>query len=186
MFTKKNIVQAALGLALVSVGVTASAATTVPGGTVHFTGSIVNAACAVSADSISTPVNMGQYRTAEFASVGALSGAVPFTINLEGCDTTVSTTAAVSFSGNLDSIDNTILAVTNISGGATGAASGVGIQIADNTGNILKPDGSVFSAPTTLNTGSNVLHFSARYKSTTLDVTPGSADADATFVMQYN
>lgn len=185
MVSKQKILNVVLGAALLSLGASASAVV-VPGGTVHFTGKIVNAACAVSADSTNQTVQMGQYRTAQFTSVGTRSNAVPFTIKLEDCDTSVSTTAQVSFSGNLDSNDQTVLAVSNIAGGAAGAASGVGIEISDSTGSVLKPDGSVFSAPTNLNDGSNVLHFTARYKSTVADVTPGAADADATFMMQYN
>lgn len=186
MSMKKNMVSVAFGLALMTLGSTAALAITVPGGTVHFKGTIVNSACAVSADSTDQTVKLGQYRSAEFTNVGSLSGAVPFTIKLEDCDPTVSTTASTSFSGNLDSLDDSLLAVSNISGGASGAATGVGIQITDHAGVILKPDGSVFSTPYTLSNDSNVLHFTARYKSTAADVTPGAADADATFTMQYN
>ncbi|RXN69646.1 type-1 fimbrial protein subunit A [Providencia rettgeri] len=186
MFIQKRVLQSVFAMSLLSVGAVASAATTVPGGTVHFTGQIVNAACAVSADSTNQTVNMGQYRTAFFTDVGIRSNAVPFTIKLEDCDTKVSTTAQTSFTGNSSSVDNTLLTVSNVGGGAAGAASGVGIEISDSTGTVLKPDGSVFSAPQTLNDGQNTLHFTARYKSMSKTVTPGAADADATFTMQYN
>lgn len=186
MLNKQRFIKSALGLTLLSAATFASAATTVQGGTVHFTGQIVNAACAVSADSMNQTVNMGQYRTALFTAVGTYSNEIPFTIKLEDCDTSVSTTAAVAFSGNSDSQDNTVLTVSNIGGGASGAASGVGIEIKDHAGQVIKPDGSVFSTPHTLIDGHNVLNFKARYKSTNATVTPGAADADATFQMQYN
>ncbi len=185
MLSKQRFIKSVLGLALLSAGSVASAAI-VTGGTVHFTGQIVNAACAVSADSTNRTVEMGQFRTANFTSVGARSHAVAFTIKLEDCDTKISTSAAASFSGNLDAKDPTVLAVSNIAGGAAGTASGVGIEISDHTGKVLKPDGSVFSTAQKLVDGSNQLSFTARYKSTNSVVTPGKADADALFKMEYN
>ncbi|KLN97489.1 type 1 fimbrial major subunit FimA [Moellerella wisconsensis] len=189
MLIQKRVFQSAFAVSLFSISVFASAASQtaiVPGGTVHFTGQIVNAACAVSADSTNQTVNMGQYRTAFFTAVGVRSNAVPFTIKLEDCDTKVSETAKTSFRGNSNQVDNTLLTVSNVGGGAAGAASGVGIEISDSSGTVLKPDGSVFSTPQKLNDGANTLHFTARYKSISNKVTPGAADADATFTMQYN
>ncbi|WP_225182470.1 type 1 fimbrial major subunit FimA [Pectobacterium aroidearum] len=180
----KSLLNTLIGASLLSSSVTVFAAT-VAGGTVHFKGEIVNAACAVSTNTADQIVNLGQYRTARFTGVGTYSGKVPFTINLEDCDSTVSTTAAVAFTGTADSNDNTVLAVSNIGGGASGAAGGVGIEISDRTGAVLTPNGSVYSAPQTLNDGSNVLAFNARYKATQATTTPGAADADATFTIDY-
>ena len=42
----------------------------VNGGTVHFKGELVNAACSVNTDSSEQTVNLGQYRTAKFTKVG--------------------------------------------------------------------------------------------------------------------
>ncbi|MBJ2097896.1 fimbrial protein, partial [Serratia ureilytica] len=99
MLNKQRVIKTVLAAALLSAGTMATAATTVPGGTVHFTGQIVNAACAVSAGSTDQTVNLGQYRTANFKAVGDYSGAVPFKIQLQDCDTSVSTQASVAFSG---------------------------------------------------------------------------------------
>lgn len=186
MLNKQRVIKSVLAAALLSAGTMATAATTVPGGTVHFTGQIVNAACAVSAGSTDQTVNLGQYRTANFTAVGDRSGTVPFKIQLQDCDTSVSTQASVAFSGTADSTDTTVLNVGNISGGASGSASGVGIEIADQLGKVLTPNGSVYSTAQNLIDGVNVLNFTARYKSTAAAVTPGQADADATFTMQYN
>lgn len=185
MFTKQRFIKSVLGLALLSTGTMASAAT-VTGGTVHFTGQIVNAACAVSADSVDQTVKLGQYRTANFKAVGDRSNAMPFTIKLEDCSTAVSTTAATSFNGSAVTTDPTVLTVSNIAGGSAGTASGVGIEISDHTGKVLKPDGASFSTAQNLIDGANVLNFTARYKATSATVTPGEADANATFLMQYN
>ncbi|HEJ7138547.1 TPA: type 1 fimbrial major subunit FimA [Serratia marcescens] len=185
MLNKQRFIKSVLGLALLSAGTVASAAI-VTGGTVHFTGEIVDAACAVSADSVDQTVKMGQYRTKLLEGKGTYSTAVPFTIKLEDCDTEVSKNASVAFYGNQAADDATVLAVSNTSGGAAGAANGVGIEIRDYTDKVVEPNGNVFSTAQKLVDGSNVLSFSARYKSTAATVSPGAANADATFKMQYN
>ncbi len=105
----------------------------VSGGTIHFEGKLVNAACAVSTKSADQTVTLGQYRTASF----------------------------------------------------TTTATGVGIEILDNTSSPLKPDGATFSAKQSLVEGTNTLRFTARYKATAAATTPGQANADATFIMKY-
>ncbi len=76
-----------------------AAATTVNGGTVHFKGEVVNAACAVDAGSVDQTVQLGQVRTASLDQDGATSSAVGFNIQLNDCDTDVASKAAVAFLG---------------------------------------------------------------------------------------
>lgn len=156
---------------------------TVNGGSVHFEGSLVNAACAVSSNSDGQIVHLGQYRTAAFTKVGDTSAQVPFNIVLTDCDSSVAATAAVAFTGQTDSTDPTLLAVN--SGDNASTASGVGIQILDNASKTLTPNGSSFSTAQTLNDGENTLSFTARYKATAATATAGKANADATFIMKY-
>lgn len=160
-----------------------TAVVTTQGGTVHFIGSLVNAACAVSTDSADQIVNLGQYRTASMAGVGTTSATIPFTIVLNDCDTEVATTAKVAFSGQLASGNNQLLAVSSSDNTAT--ATGVGIQILDEDSSAMTPDGSTFSKGHTLIDGTNTLNFSARYVSTAATPTAGQANADAVFTMQY-
>ncbi|NAP76969.1 type 1 fimbrial protein subunit FimA, partial [Escherichia coli] len=47
------------------------------------------------------------------------------------------------------------------------------------------PDGNSFSTNQNLIPGTNVLHFSARYKGTGTSASAGQANADATFIMRY-
>ncbi|MBG3012987.1 type 1 fimbrial major subunit FimA [Proteus faecis] len=185
MLKRKMLVKTVLAVSVLSLSSIASAATIVNGGKINFTGQIVNAACAVSAKSMNQTINIGQYRTAQFDSVGKTVGNTDFSIDLEECDTTVAKNASASFSGVSDSNDKTVLAVSNITTGGAGAATGVGIEITDHTGKILSPDGSVFSTAKQLIDGANTLNFVARYKSTLDTVTPGQADANVTFRMQY-
>lgn len=156
---------------------------TVNGGTVHFKGELVNAACSVNTDSSEQTVNLGQYRTAKFTKVGDTTSNIPFTIELNDCDPQVAKTAAVAFTGQIDATDKTLLAVT--SGNNDNSAKGVGIEILDSKSTTLTPDGSTFSAAQNLIEGTNTLNFTARYKSTAATTEPGQANADATFVMKY-
>lgn len=181
---KKALLAAAVASLLAGAMTAQAATTTVDGGTVHFTGQLINAACAVDVNSQDQTVDLGQYRTATFNAVGARSASVPFTIQLKDCDTTVSSRAAVAFTGQQDAANPTLLAVSSAATNGT-TANGVGIQILDTASNILVPDGTAFSADQTLIDGFNTLHFSAAYVATAASATAGRADADATFVVQY-
>lgn len=170
-------------LMLVAGAAVAADPVSVSGGTVHFEGELVNAACAVSTQSSDQVVTLGQYRTASFAAVGDTTAQIPFSIVLNDCDPKVAATAAVAFSGQSDITNNNLLAVTSADNGTT--ASGVGIEILDNTSTALKPDGATFSTAQALVEGTNTLRFSARYKATATSATPGQTNADATFIMKY-
>lgn len=170
-------------LMLVAGAAVAADPVSVSGGTVHFEGELVNAACAVSTQSSDQVVTLGQYRTASFTAVGDTTAQIPFSIVLNDCDPKVAATAAVAFSGQSDITNNNLLAVTSADNGTT--ASGVGIEILDNTSTALKPDGATFSTAQALVEGTNTLRFSARYKATATSATPGQANADATFIMKY-
>ncbi|EOV8504950.1 type 1 fimbrial major subunit FimA [Escherichia coli] len=150
--------------------------TTVNGGTIHFKGEVVNAACAVDAGSVDQTVQLGQVRTASLKQAGATSSAVGFNIQLNDCDTTV------AFLGT--AIDATRTDVLALQSSAAGSATNVGVQILDRTGNALTLDGATFSAQTTLNNGTNTIPFQARYYAIG-EATPGAANADATFKVQY-
>ncbi|WP_369064293.1 type 1 fimbrial major subunit FimA [Enterobacter sp. MALB-1] len=170
-----------------SVGMAHAADDTVSvtGGNVHFRGSLVDAACSVSADSANQTVELGQYTLHHFKNVGDTGSPIPFEIKLEDCDTTVSGTAAVAFSGTADDANKELLSIDTSVNGNTDAASGVGIRITDSTSAAVVPDGSSFSTPTTLIDGENTLKFHAQYVSTSATPTAGQANADATFIMQY-
>ena len=171
-------------LSALSLSSTAALAdtTTVNGGTVHFKGEIVNAACAVDAGSIDQTVQLGQVRSAKLAPAGSTSSPVGFNIQLNDCDITVSEKAAIAFAGTaINSTNPTVLA---LQGSAAGGATNVGVQILDKTGTALGLDGATFSSATTLNDGTNIIPFQARYYATGA-ATAGTANADATFKVQY-
>ncbi|EOK8986803.1 fimbrial protein, partial [Escherichia coli] len=95
--------------------------------------------------------------TASLKQTGATSSAVGFNIQLNDCDTSVATKAAVAFLGTaIDSAHPKVLALQS---SAAGSATNVGVQILDRTGNELTLDGATFSAQTTLNNGTNTIPF---------------------------
>ena len=98
-------------LMLVAGAAVAADPVSVSGGTVHFEGELVNAACAVSTQSSDQVVTLGQYRTASFAAVGDTTAQIPFSIVLNDCDPKVAATAAVAFSGQSDITNNNLLAL---------------------------------------------------------------------------
>ncbi|MBZ6387468.1 MULTISPECIES: type 1 fimbrial major subunit FimA [Pantoea] len=161
---------------------------TVNGGTVHFKGKLVAAPCSVSTDTSDQEVKLGEYTTHHFKTAGQLGAVVPFQIKLEDCDSSVAKTAAVAFSGRADSTtsDSSLLGIDqDLSGGNSGTASNIAIQVLDNQSKPVKFDGSTFVNKTTLIDGENILKFAAQYKSTGV-ATAGDANADANFIMQYN
>ena len=168
---KLRFISSALAAALFAA--TGSYAAVVDGGTIHFEGELVNAACSVNTDSADQVVTLGQYRTDIFNAVGNTSALIPFTIKLNDCDPVVAANAAVAFSGQADAINDNLLAIASSTNTTT--ATGVGIEILDNS----------FSTNQNLIPGTNVLHFSARYKGTGTSASAGQANADATFIMRY-
>lgn len=167
----------------VGVANAAGSTTTVNGGTVHFTGEVVDAACAVSKDSEDLPVALGQVRSATLADAGSVANQTPFNITLVDCDTTVASTAAIAFAGPATTAGDA-LSVSSITTQGT-AATNVGIQILDKDGTVLAPNTDT-SSPATLINGTNTLPFTAQFVSTEGGATPGAADADATFSVTYN
>jgi len=181
----KKIPLLAAATTLLTAGL-AQAAPTVNGGTVHFTGEFVNAACAVSSDTANQTVDLGQHRTAQIKKAGDYTSNVPFQIKLVGCDSTVSKTAQFAFSGPQDTTDTTLLKIHSGPSANAVSATGVGIEISDSKGNVLTPDGTVFSTAQNLIDGNNTFNFIARYKATAASATAGQAYADANFVINYN
>lgn len=158
----------------------AASTTTVSGGTVQFKGQVVDAACAVSSDSVDQVVIMGQARTARLTTVGEAAGQKQaFTIKLEDCDSTVSQNAAVMFNGQGDANQDGVLANT----AGAGAAKNVALQLYGPDGNILAMGET--SSTITLIDGENIIPLSVDYIATG-EVTPGNVEATATFNMVYS
>ncbi|MDF7758748.1 type 1 fimbrial major subunit FimA [Kosakonia cowanii] len=183
MKVKPIVIPLAANLMLFSGLAQASGPVVIPGGNLHFEGELVQVACAISVQSGSQTVAMGQYHTTLFSNVGDTTPPVPFTLTVNDCDRSVATQASVAFAGKADDADPTLLALT--AGDRGTSAKGVAIEILDSNAETLKPDGATFSAARALANGNNTLRFAARYRATAAEVTPGSANADTMFVMKY-
>ncbi len=176
----KFISMAVFSALTLGVATNASAATTVNGGTVHFKGEVVDAACAVNMNSVDQTVNLGQVRSERLKVDGAKSNPVGFTIELNDCDSQVSARAGIVFSGPAVTGKIDVLALQN---SASGAATNVGIQILDSKGQSVELNSDTASEYT-LTGGTNKIPFQARYYATG-QATAGIANADATFKVQY-
>ncbi|EFB7611713.1 S-fimbrial adhesin major pilin SfaA-I, partial [Escherichia coli] len=163
------------------VATNASAVTTVNGGTVHFKGEVVDAACAVNTNSANQTVLLGQVRSAKLANDGEKSSPVGFSIELNDCSSATAGHASIIFAGNVIATHNDVLSLQN---SAAGSATNVGIQILDHTGTAVQFDGVTASTQFTLTDGTNKIPFQAVYYATGKS-TPGIANADATFKVQY-
>lgn len=178
---KIRLINTLIAASLMTAGLAHAATTTVNGGTVHFKGEVVNAACAVDAGSVDQTVQLGQVKAATLSEAGKTSSAVGFNIQLNDCDTTVATKAAIAFTGVVVNADNpTALALESSS---AGGATNVGVQVLDSAGKAVQFDGSPSTAAT-LTDGTNTLPFQARYIATGA-ATPGTANANANFKVQY-
>ncbi|HBE9078759.1 fimbrial protein [Serratia fonticola] len=173
---KKNLIAVAV-LASSAFAVSAFAAD----GQVNFTGSIIDAACTVT-NSVSNPleVKLGQVSKTAFTQAGDTAAATKFTLKLTNCPTTVST-ATIKFDGTSVNGDNSVLALTDVSGVATG----VGIQLSDDANTVL-PLFTASKAYALSSTADNNLDFVARYIATSDSVTAGPADSMASFTVNYN
>ncbi|HDR9959974.1 TPA: fimbrial protein, partial [Escherichia coli] len=74
--------------------------------------------------------------------------------------------------------------VLALQGSASGTATNVGVQVLDHTGSAVTFDGNTPTASYTLSDGTNKIPFQALYIATGQS-TAGTANADATFKVQY-
>jgi type 1 fimbria pilin len=162
------------------VGMNAANAADQGSGTVTFTGSIIDAPCSITPTTADQTVDLGQVSSAALAD-GGTSTPQNFQINLENCQVSATTPAAVTvtFSGTADSTDPTML-------GLAGTASGAGIVIADQSTQPI--DLGTPSNATDLLEGDNTLQFAAWLKGesgASATVTPGDFQSVANFTLAY-
>lgn len=147
---------------------------------VQMTTTIVANSCSVSQASQEQTVDLGNWAAKQFATTGETSKAKQFLINLESCGA-AATGVQVMFSGTANSSDSTLLALNSASG-----ATNLGIAILDKDRNRI-PLGQNSELYTLSGSSSNSasLVFYGQYVATGGSVTPGSANGDATFTLNY-
>lgn len=174
---KKNIIVATLVAAAAMTTVSAFAAD----GQINFSGSVTDASCnVINATSGSLNVGLGKVSKTAFAAKGDTATATKFTLQVSGCPATTDGGVSVTFDGTSVSGDNSVLALTQ----EVGVATGVGIQLSDASQQVLPL--AVKSTTYPLTSGAANLDFTARYIATAASVTSGQANSVANFSIIYN
>lgn len=164
-------------------------------GTLHITGSIINAPCSIAPGDESIDVPLGQVANKVIESGAGYSLTQPITIHLQNCDLTAQTVpgqggnnitypafskVAVKFSGAPDATNTELYA-------NSGTAQGVGIRLIDTMAGSVKINANASSADIGLTPGDNVLQFGARLEriGQNATVATGTVAADVTYAMDY-
>lgn len=147
-------------------------------GTVHFTGSIIDAPCSIDPSSVDQTIPMGQVSNTALKN-GGKSEPVDFSIKLTQCDTSTLKDVSVVFSGSPSTSDSSLL-------GITGSASGASIALIDGSGAPI-----VLGEPTVARPivdGGNELDFAAFLQGDAASgaVVPGSFTSVANFTLSYD
>ncbi|MCE2006023.1 chaperone-usher fimbrial major subunit [Enterobacter bugandensis] len=166
-------------------------------GIIHFRGEVVDTTCEVTSDTAGQTVNIGKVGKTAFTGIDSTASVKDFHIRLDKCPTTY-TQAAVRFDGTEDkdtigkgylAIGTPVVGDTGTDGTFTGgdtavAATGVAIKLYN-----LKDDTAVplygNSAYSPITAGKADLGFKAKYVQTLATVTPGTANADSQFTIEY-
>jgi len=154
--------------------------TTVSGGTIQFMGSVVDAPCAVNADSENGVIRLDQVTLESMGEKGEPSGqAKAFNIVLDDCDVTTYANATVMFNGQ--STPALAGALANTAG--AGAASGVALTLFGPDGNALNL--GTDSSKQVLITGTNKIPMSVDYVKTGEKLKSGAVESVAIFQITY-
>ncbi|MCS5450382.1 chaperone-usher fimbrial major subunit [Enterobacter huaxiensis] len=190
---KLNVLASALVLSSTFLSGAALAAD----GTVHFRGEVIDSSCEVTSDTADQTVNIGRVAVTTFAGVDSTASVKDFHIRLDKCPATY-TQAAVRFDGteDKDTIGKGYLSIGTPVNGETGtdgqysgdgqaiAATGVAIKLFNLSDDTAIPlyNNSKYVAITD---GKADMGFKAKFVQTLAAVTPGTANADSQFTIEY-
>ncbi|EGQ5289820.1 MULTISPECIES: chaperone-usher fimbrial major subunit [Enterobacter] len=190
---KLNVLASALVLSSTFLSGAALAAD----GTVHFRGEVIDSACEVTSDTADQIVNIGRVAVTTFAGVDSTASVKDFHIRLDKCPATY-TQAAVRFDGteDKDTIGKGYLSIGTPVNGEAGtdgqysgdgqaiAATGVAIKLFNLSDDTAIPlyNNSKYVAITD---GKADMGFKAKFVQTLAVVTPGTANADSQFTIEY-
>lgn len=175
---KKSILHTLIASSALTFAITTAYALPVTGGTINFTGKVVDASCTVSTGSSTQTITMEPVSTTRLKVVGDTANPTDVPIVLEECNTNTSNTVQVLFSGNSVSGDSTVLSLTDNGN----SAKQVGIKLYDSENNEIKLD--EMTSPFSLTTGETTLNFTAKYYALG-QAEAGDVNATATFTMIY-
>ncbi|MCK4227032.1 fimbria assembly protein [Enterobacter pseudoroggenkampii] len=140
-------------------------------------GNIVDFTCVAEGSDSDKTVTLGTWPTKQLSTTGSRTQPMPFTLKLTGCPPGA---ASITFSGKADGSNNGLLALNDAS---TASHVAVEIRDADKTRLALQQASQPVSVDAQ---GNATLSFYANYIATADNPQPGRADADATFMINYN
>ncbi|TNI56701.1 fimbrial protein [Aeromonas dhakensis] len=148
-------------------------------GVIKFVGSIIDAPCSISQESLDQTIQMGQVANSLLEQQGE-TPLRPFEIKLESCSLETAKDARITFKGTPDKNDAKHLAIT-------GTGKGAGIALVNLQDNAEIP----LTIPTKVSSlveGDNLLKFGAKLVSNVKSgdkATPGEFSATSDFIMTY-
>ncbi|OTG85261.1 hypothetical protein B9T31_12325 [Acinetobacter sp. ANC 4558] len=143
----------------------------------RFKAMIIDRSCTVSSESQNINVALGRWGTKNMTDIGDQTRPISFIINLSDCS---ATNVSLSFKGQKDLSNPQLLALSNES-----TAGNVAIQILDQDRKLLPLETS--TRPIIVGSSKNLqLSFFANYIATRKNVTAGTADSIANFVLNYD
>ena len=144
---------------------------------IQMSGNIVDFTCVAEGSDSDKSVTLGTWPTKQLSTTGSRTQPMPFTLKLTGCPPGA---ASITFSGKADGSNNGLLALNDAS---TASHVAVEIRDADKTRLALQQASQPVSVDAQ---GNATLSFYANYIATADNPQPGRADADATFMINYN
>lgn len=142
---------------------------------IELRGNVVDFTCAVEAADSNKTVELGVWPTKQLRTTGSTTQPVAFTLRLTGCPPG---SASITFSGT-PATDNALLALSD-----SEMAKKVAIELSNKDHSRLALD-SASQAVAVDDNGNVTLQFYARYIAIADNPQPGSANADATFTINY-
>lgn len=182
MKLNKIMLAAAMTFGAVSL---AQAAVDQGGGQLSFSGSIIDAPCSISSESVKQDIQLGAISKVALSKTGGHSTPVDIKIKLENCDFAdeegkqAKNNVSVTFNGTAATSDATMLTLA-------GNASDAGIVFTDSVGNKIKLG---TASPQVKLTDDATLKFAAYVQASTASgakIVPGDFTAVANFQMAYN
>lgn len=142
---------------------------------INFSLNLVEPTCVVSSQSQNMVINLGNWNTKYFKKTGSQSRPVPFQINLEDCKTDF---VSIAFQGEVDASNSHLLALNQ-----TSTVKNVAIQFFEAQDVLLKLN--TFTQAKKVNDQKANFQLSANFISTSDEVSPGTASADAMILLKY-
>ena len=140
---------------------------------------LLSNACTISPATINQTVDLGTWAVKQFKETPRGVPPKKFIINLIDCGP-LATGVKIKFSGVADPVNNTLFKLNT---GST--ASNIGISILDRNKNIIKPNTETIVYPININYLNIPLEFYAQYVATSNSVGGGTANSQATFMLEY-